>query len=323
MKYRKFGRTGFEVSDIGYGLWGMSGWSGSDDRESVGSLQLAADLGCNFFDTAWAYGDGKSDGLLGEIMQRNAGKRLYAASKVPPANQQWPALASYKYHDVFGPGHVFKYADMIRKQLRVDTIDLLQFHVWSDAWVNEPDFRTTVEKLKRDRVIRYFGLSINRWEPENGIKALRTGLVDAVQVIYNIFDQAPEDELFPVCQELNIGVIARVPFDEGSLGGKMTLETRFPEGDWRTGYFGPENLSKTIMRVEALKQILPAGMTLPEMALRFILSNPAVSTTIAGMRKPEHVRQNLAASDAGPLDKSLLVELKKHRWDRKPQRWSD
>ncbi len=152
---------------------------------------------------------------------------------------------------------------------------------------------------------------------------MRTGLVDAVQVIYNIFDQSPEDELFPVCQELNIGVIARVPFDEGSLGGKMTLETRFPKDDWRSGYFGPENLGNTIKRVDKLKQILPAGMTLPEMSLRFIQSHPAVSTLIAGMRKPEHVRQNIAASDAGPLDSALLAELKKHRWDRRPQPWSD
>jgi aryl-alcohol dehydrogenase-like predicted oxidoreductase len=144
-----------------------------------------------------------------------------------------------------------------------------------------------------------------------------------VQVIYNIFDQAPEDELFPLCQEMNVGVIARVPFDEGSLGGKMTLETRFPEGDWRVGYFGAENLPQTIARVEKLKKILPAGMALPEMALRFILSHPAVSTTIAGMRKPEHVKQNIAASDKGPLDKNLLAELKKHRWDRKPRPWSD
>ncbi|MFZ0731633.1 MAG: aldo/keto reductase [Candidatus Sulfotelmatobacter sp.] len=323
MKYRKLGRTGFEVSDISYGLWGMSGWSGSDDRQSLSSLQSSIDLGCNFFDTAWAYGDGKSDGLLGETMQHNSGKRLYAASKIPPGNGQWPALPTYKYHDVFSPEHVFKYADLIRKQLQVDTIDVLQFHVWSDTWADEPDFRSTVEKLKRDKWIRSFGISINRWEPGNGILALRTGLVDVVQVIYNIFDQAPEDELFPVCQELNIGVIARVPFDEGSLGGKMTLETRFPEGDWRAGYFGPENLPKTIRHVEELKKIVPAGMTLPEMALRFILSNPTVSTTIAGMRKPDHVRQNLAASDLGPLDKGLLAELKKHRWERTPQHWSD
>ena len=323
MKYRKLGRTGFEVSDIGYGLWGMSGWSGSDDSESLSSMQLSVDLGCNFFDTAWAYGDGKSDGLLGEIMRRNTGKRLYAASKIPPGNLQWPALPSYKYSDVFSPQHVFQYADQIRKQLRVDTIDVLQFHVWTDKWTDEPDFRSTVEKLKRDGIIRFFGLSINRWEPENGIKALRTGLVDAVQVIYNIFDQAPEDELFPVCQELNIGVIARVPFDEGSLGGKMTLETRFPKDDWRSGYFGPENLRNTIERVDRLKEIVPKGMTLPEMAFRFILSHPAVSTTIPGMRKREHVERNIATSDAGPLDKNLLAELKKHRWDRRPAHWSD
>jgi len=323
MKYRKFGRTKFEVSEIGDGLWGMSGWTGSDDKESLASLQLAVDMGCNFFDTAWAYGEGKSDGLLGEIMKRNSSKRLYAASKIPPGNDMWPALPKYKYKDVFSPKHVFKYADKIRKELGVESIDLLQFHVWDDSWTEEPEFRSTVEKLKKDGWIRFFGLSLNRWEPENGIKAIRTGLVDAVQVIYNIFDQAPEDELFPLCEELEIGVIARVPFDEGSLGGKMTLETRFPKGDWRAGYFGPENLPQTIKRVEKLKEILPKNMSLPEMALRFILSHPAVSTTIPGMRKADHVTQNVAASDAGPLDKALLAELKKHRWDRKPQKWSD
>jgi aryl-alcohol dehydrogenase-like predicted oxidoreductase len=323
MKYRKLGRTDFEVSEIGDGLWGVSGWTGSDDGESLASMQMAVGLGCNFFDTAWAYGEGKSDGMLGEVMQRNSGNRLYAASKIPPANDRWPALPKYKYRDVFSAEHVFKYADRIRKKLQVDRIDVLQFHVWSDTWTEEPEFRSTVEKLKKDGWIKFFGLSINRWEPENSLKALRTGLVDVVQVIYNIFDQAPEDELFPACKELKVGVIARVPFDEGSLGGKMTLDTRFPRGDWRAGYFGPENLPRTIERVEKLKQVLPAGMSLPEMALRFILSHPAVSTTIPGMRKAEHVRQNIAASDAGPLDKTLLAELKKHRWDRRPRRWSD
>jgi len=322
MKYNQLGRTGFEVSDIAYGLWGMSGWSGSDDKQSLDSLQLSVDSGCTFFDTAWAYGEGKSDGLLGETMARNQ-KRLYAASKIPPANDKWPALPKYKYSDVFSAAHVIKYADLIRKKLRVDSIDLLQFHVWDDSWTDDPEFRSTVEKLKDGGWIRSFGLSLNRWEPENGMKALHTGLVDVVQVIYNIFDQAPEDKLFPLCQELNVGVIARVPLDEGSLGGKMTLETRFPKNDWRSGYFGPENLANTIRRVDKLKTILPAGMTLPEMSLRFILSHPAVGTTIVGMRSPEHVRENVAASDAGPLDSALLRELKKHRWDRKPQRWSD
>jgi aryl-alcohol dehydrogenase-like predicted oxidoreductase len=266
---------------------------------------------------------GKSDGLLGENIKRNPGKRLYAASKIPPANDRWPALPEYKYDDVFSPAHVFKYADLIRKQLGTDSIDVLQFHVWDDCWTDVPDFRSTVEKLKKDGTIRFFGLSINRWEPENGMKAIRTGLVDVVQVIYNIFDQAPEDELFPLCQEMNVGVIARVPFDEGSLGGKMTLDTRFPAGDWRAGYFGPENLPPTIERVEKLKRIVPPGMSLPEMALRFILSHPAVSTTIPGMRKANHVRENIATSDAGPLDRALLAELKRHRWDRRPKNWSD
>jgi aryl-alcohol dehydrogenase-like predicted oxidoreductase len=323
MKYRKLGRTGFKISDMAHGLWGMSGWSGSEDKESLEALQLATNEGCNFFDTAWAYGEGKSDGLLGQIIARNKGKRIYAASKIPPMNDKWPALPSYKYQEVFPARHVFKYADLIRQKLETDSIDLLQFHVWDDSWANETEFRDTVEKLKRDGIIRFFGLSLNRWEPANGIKAIRTGLVDAVQVIYNIFDQSPEDELFPVCQEFNIGVIARVPLDEGSLGGRMTRETTFPAGDWRSGYFNPGNLRNTMDRVDKLKRIVPQGMTLPQMALRFILSNPVVSTTIVGMRKPAHVKQNLATSDAGPLDNALLQELKKHRWDRKPAPWSD
>jgi aryl-alcohol dehydrogenase-like predicted oxidoreductase len=323
MKYRRLGRTGFEISEIAHGLWGMSGWSGSDDRQSLDALQLAVDLGCNFFDTAWAYGEGKSDALLGKILSANKGKRLYAASKIPPLNGKWPASPKDKYSDVFPTEHVFKYAKLIREKLGAVSIDLLQFHVWDDSWSSESEFRDTVEKLKRDGWIRFFGLSLNRWQPENGITALRTGLVDVVQVIYNIFDQSPEDELFPVCQELNIGVIARVPLDEGSLGGKMTAETKFPKNDWRSGYFGPENLKNTLPRVEKLSAVLRKTMSLPEMALRFILSNPAVSTTIVGMRKLAHVRENIAASDAGPLDTGLLQSLKKHRWDRTPKPWSD
>ncbi len=323
MRYRKLGRTGFDVSEIAHGLWGMGGWSGSEDHASLQALQLAVDLGCNFFDSAWAYGDGKSDSLLGQTIAANRGKRLYAASKIPPKNLKWPASKKDKLRDVFPPDHVLKYARLIRKNFGTDSIDLLQYHVWDDSWADDPEFRSAVEKLKADGVIRSFGLSLNRWEPDNGIKALHSGLVDVVQVIYNIFDQSPEDELFPVCQKLNIGVIARVPLDEGSLGGKMTPETRFPESDWRSKYFGPDNLGPTLQRVDKLKAILPAGMGLPEMSLRFILSNPVVSTTIIGMRKPEHVRQNIATSDAGPLGPSLLRELGKHRWDRKPKVWSD
>ena len=259
MKYRRLGRTGFAVSDISHGLWGMSGWSGSDDRESLEALQLSIDLGCNFFDTAWGYGDGKSDGLLGEIMSRNKDKRIYAASKIPPKNLMWPAKPEYKYRDVFPADHVFKYAKLIREKLRTDAIDLLQFHVWDDTWAAEPrvsrDGRKTQERWL-DHVfwplVSIAGSLKNRYR-----RAAEPGSVDTVQVIYNIFDQAPEDKLFPVCKELNIGVLARVPLDEGSLGGKLTLDTKFPPDDWRALYFGPENLPQTVARVEKLKPLVP------------------------------------------------------------------
>jgi aryl-alcohol dehydrogenase-like predicted oxidoreductase len=316
MHYRKLGRTGFEISDIAHGLWGMSGWSGSDDRESMQALQLAVDLGCNFFDTAWAYGEGHSDHLLGQLVAANKNKRLYAASKIPPKNHKWPASSKDKYSDAFPARHVFKFADKIRKKLGTNKIDLLQFHVWSDTWADEPEFLSTVEKLKSDGYVRYFGLSLNRWQPENGIHALHTGLVDTVQVVYNVLDQNPEDKLLPLCQQLNIGVIVRVPLDEGSLGGKFTLDTKFPDDDFRSKYFNPANLAATVARIEKLKTVVPSSMTLPDMALRYIISHPAVSTTIVGMRKLAHVKSNIALSDAGPLDPALLQTLKAHRWER-------
>ena len=322
MRYRRLGRTNLSVSEIGHGLWGMSGWSGSDDWRSAQALETSADLGCNFFDTAWAYGQGNSDRLLGQLLLRRPQKRLYAASKVPPMNRKWPASSADRYEDVFPQEHVLQHVQLIRAALQVDTIDLLQFHVWDDSWAENKEWLSTVERLKRENLIGHFGLSLNRWEPANGIKALRTGCVDTVQVIYNIFDQSPEDELFRICEEMDIGIIARVPLDEGSLGGKLTPETRFPEGDWRSRYFGPENLPATLKRVGALQAILPDGMTLPEMALRFILSNRLVSTTIIGMRCPDHVRSNLALSDGAGLKPELLQTLRQHRWDRDIASWA-
>jgi len=323
MRYRALGRTGLQVSEIGYGLWGMGGWSGSNDAESRRSLQMALDTGVNFFDSAWAYGDGKSDSLLGELVRNNPGKPVYTASKVPPKNDKWPASPNDRLLDVFPPEHIVGYAERIREAMGIPTIDLLQLHVWDDRWADDRSWVEAVDELKARGLIRWFGISLNRWEPWNGIRAVRGGHVDAVQVIYNIFDQAPEDELFPACREMNVGVVARVPLDEGSLTGNLTLETRFPEGDWRGGYFGPENLGPTVERVAHLRGDLPAGTSLPETALRFILSNPDVSTTIVGMRKPEHVAANVAASDAGALDQKTIAGLRRHRWDRKPAPWSD
>ncbi len=323
MKYRTFGRTGIQVSEIGYGMWAMGGqWSGSDDNESLRSLARAVELGSNFFDTAWAYGEGRSERLLRKLLRDHRGRKLLAATKVPPKNLTWPASPRHKLEDVFPPDHIRGYAEKSLENLGVEAIDLLQLHVWDDSWAKDEAWQRAVEDLKREKLIRAFGISVNRWEPSNVIAALRTGHVDAVQVVYNIFDQSPEDELFPVCRELGIAVIARVPFDEGSLTGKLTKTTRFPAGDWRSRYFGPENLLPSVIRANRLKELVPPGITLAEMALRFILTHPAVSTAIPGMRKRAHVEQNIAVSDGTPLPPDLIAELRKHRWDRRPAPWS-
>jgi aryl-alcohol dehydrogenase-like predicted oxidoreductase len=322
MRNRTFGRTGWQVSEVGYGMWGLAGWTGSDDEASRRSLRLAADLGCTFFDTAWAYGDGRSERLLGELVRASPGRKLYTATKIPPKNRQWPSRRGDRIEEVFPPDHIREYAEKSLANLGLSSVDLLQFHVWEDAWAGDEGWQRAVDDLRRQGLIHAVGISINRWEPWNALHTLRTGRIDAVQVIYNLFDQAPEDELFPACRELNIAVIARVPFDEGSLTGTLTKESRWPDGDWRNTYFTPENLIPTVDRVEALKPLVPLGMALPEMALRFILSNPDVSTVIPGMRNPANVRKNVAASDAGPLPGDLLAKLRGCRWDRKPTRWS-
>jgi aryl-alcohol dehydrogenase-like predicted oxidoreductase len=322
MRYRTFGRTGWQVGEVGYGMWGMGGWTGSDDKVSIASLELAVSKGVNFFDTAQAYGDGRSEQLLARIVGGHRGKRIVTATKVPPKNRQWPSRPDVPLGQVFPRAYVREYVDISRSNLAVDTIDLLQLHVWEDDWLTSGELQQTVAELKREGSIRAFGLSLNRWQPSNGVRAVRSGFVDSVQVIYNIFDQAPEDELFPTCREKGVAVIARVPFDEGSLIGDLTIRSTWPEGDWRNTYFMRENLAQTVARVDALKPLLPAGMTLAEMALRFILSNRDVSTVIPGMRRARNVEENTAASDAGPLSPELVARLRAHRWDRQPTEWS-
>jgi aryl-alcohol dehydrogenase-like predicted oxidoreductase len=322
MRYRKFGRAGWAVSEIGYGMWGMAGWTGSSDKESRKSLDRALELGCNFFDTAWAYGEGHSEQLLGELVRANPSKQIFVTTKLPPKNLQWPSRRDYKLDDCFPPDHIEEYIHRSLKALGLSRIDLIQFHTWEDSWIRDDRWRRKLDDIRKQGLIQAVGISVNRWEPWNGVQAVRAGLVDAVQVIYNIFDQSPEDELFPACKDMDVAVIARVPFDEGSLIGNLTKSTKWPEGDWRNTYFVPENLSATVDRVEAIKPLVPPEMTLPEVALRFILMNPAVSSIIPGMRKVRNVEANMAVSDGQPLDRELYVQLRKHRWDRKPTKWS-
>jgi aryl-alcohol dehydrogenase-like predicted oxidoreductase len=322
MRYRRFGRTGWQVSEIGYGMWGMGGWSGSDDEESLTSLQFAVDNGCNFFDTAWGYGAGRSEALLGQLVRANPQRKLYTATKIPPQNDTWPSRREYTLDVTFPPEYIEQKVHECLAHAGLDNFDLMQFHVWEDSWVEDDRWVKKMDELRGQGLFRAVGISLNRWEPWNGVRAVRSGLIDAVQVIYNIFDQNPEDELFPACAEMDVAVIARVPFDEGTLTGTLTKDSKWPEGDWRNIFFTPENLIPSVERADALKPLVPEDSTMPEMALRFILSNPTVSTIIPGMRKVKNVAANLAASDKGPLPEELHTRLRAHRWERKPTKWS-
>lgn len=301
----------------------MAGWTGSDDEQSLQSLQRSVDLGCNFFDTAWAYGEGRSEALLGKLVRANPDRKLYTATKVPPKNRQWPALPEYSLDDCYPPDHIEEYVLKSLENSGLESFDVVQLHTWDDKWTSDSRWSDELDDLKARGLINAAGISINRWEPWNGIKAVRSGKIDAVQVIYNIFDQNPEDELFPACREMDVAVIARVPFDEGTLTGTLTKDTTFPKDDWRHTYFTKENLDPSVDRAEALRELIPEGSSMAELALRFILSEPTVSTIIPGMRKTGNVEANIAASDAGPLRDGLLAELRPHRWVRKPAPWSD
>jgi len=322
MKYRRFGRTGWQVSEVGYGMWGMGGWTGSNDEQSLASLQFAIDLGCTFFDTAWGYGSGHSEALLGQIVKANADKKLYTATKIPPKNFIWPSQREFSLDDCFPPDHIEEYVTNSLKNSGLDSFDLMQFHVWEDHFIEDDRWVKKVAELRGQGLFHAIGISINRWEPWNGVKTVKSGFIDSVQVIYNIFDQNPADELFPACEEHDVAVIARVPFDEGTLTGSLTLESSWPADDWRNSYFVPENLKSSVEHAEALRPIIPPDMSMPEMALRFILNNPLVHTIIPGMRKSNHVKMNLSASDKGPLSIDLHATLKNHRWDRTPTEWS-
>ena len=322
MNLRRLGRTNWLVSEIGYGMWGMGNWAGTDDELTVDVLQHAIDLGCNFFDTALAYGEGRSESLLGQVVRANPSKRIYVSTKVPPLNRQWPSRREFTLDDCFPPQHIEESIHQSLKNTGLESLDLVLLHTWEDSWLDDDRWATKLDELRSAGLIHAFGISVNRWEPWNGVRTVQSGLVDVVQVIYNIFDQNPEDELFPACVERDVAIVARVPFDEGSLAGALTKESSWPEGDWRKGYFVPENLHSSVEHAEALRPVVPEGMTMPEMALRFILSNPNVSTVIPGMRKGRYVEANVAASEAGPLPEELLEKLRAHRWERQPTEWS-
>ena len=318
MHYRRLGRTGLEVSEIGYGAWGIgkSQWLGAEDDESLRALGRAIDLGLNFIDTALGYGEGHSERLVGQVV-REREERVYVATKIPPKNRKWPAPAGLHPDETFPADHVRECTETSLENLGLDAIDVQQFHVWHDEWVGAGDWLEAVEDLKKEGKIRYFGVSINDHEPQNAIRLIETGVVDTVQVIYNVFDQSPEDELFPTCQEHEVGVIVRVPFDEGALTARITPETIFEEGDFRNDYFRGDRKQEVYERVRAM--IAELGVTedeMAEVALRYVLSHPAVSTVIPGMRSVRNVERNMAVGDGRGLPEDQARRLKAHRWVR-------
>jgi aryl-alcohol dehydrogenase-like predicted oxidoreductase len=321
MHKRTFGRLGWQVSEVGFGMFGVGWWSGSDDERSLAALELALELGCNFFDTAWEYGEGRAERVLARLLRAHRDERVYVATKIPPKTMVWPSHRGDPLEDSFPPDHIREYVEKSLQNLELDSVDLIQFHVWEDDWSDDERWQATMAELKSEGLVAGVGISLNRWEPANALRTLSTGLIDAVQVVYNIFDQAPEDELFPLCRDLDIAVISRVPFDEGSLTGTLDGTPGWPDDDWRTTYFTSKNLAATLPRIDALKALLPPTMTLAELALRFILANQDVSVVIPGMREADHVRANLAVGDGAGLEPQLLSELRTHRWDRGGAEW--
>jgi aryl-alcohol dehydrogenase-like predicted oxidoreductase len=318
MKYRELGRTGLKISEIGYGAWGIGGkqWLGNEDQESLKALRRAFELGLNFIDTALAYGDGHSEKLVGAAVKQ-AGQPIYVATKIPPKNRVWPASAETPIEDVFPYDYIIDSTDESLRNLNLGQIDLQQFHVWTDAWTETEDWRRAIEDLKKTGKVRCMGISVSEHAPDTALEALKTGLVDAVQVIYNVFDQTPEKNLFPLCQEMNLGVLARVPLDEGGLTGTITPETQFEPSDFRAHYFRGDRKQQIVEHVASLERDLRGVPgSLPEIALRFCLSHPAVTTVIPGMRRIKTVESSCAVSDAGPLPENVLQILRRHAWDR-------
>lgn len=318
MKYRALGKTGIEVSEIGYGAWGIGGrqWLGAEDEESLRALHRAIELGVNFIDTALAYGEGHSEQLVGKVVREAPGK-VWVATKVPPKNLLWPARPGIGIDQVFPYDYIIRCTEQSLRNLNVDTIDLQQLHVWNPEWIDRDDWRRAFEDLKKSGKVRAVGISINDHQPDSALDVVKTGLIDTVQVIYNIFDQSPERNLFPLVQQMGVGVLARVPLDEGGLTGTIDENTTFPKGDFRESYFRGDRKRQVAEHVAALKRDLEGVKgSLPEIALRFCISHPAVSTVIPGMRRVKTVESSCSVSELGPLPPDALAKLKRHAWER-------
>ncbi len=323
MRTRPLGTTGYTVSELGLGAWGLGGgqWRGGGDAEGRAALREAVEQGITFFDTALAYGAGHSERLIGDVLKGELRSgRAVVATKIPPRNQEWPGVAGTPLKDVFPPRHISTSTEKSVQNLGIDALPVQQFHVWHDAWLDDPDWaasRDQMARLKKEGKVLHWGISINDHAPETALRVLADPLFETAQVIYNIYDRSAEQALFQLATTKPLGVIVRVPFDEGALTGAITASTVFPPGDWRERYFAGDRRAEAERRGKALAELLDEEVrTLPELALRFCLSSLTVSTVIAGMRRPAHVRQNVEAAERGALSTEMVSRLEGHRWEK-------
>ena len=322
MRRRPLGNSGLEVSEIGFGSWAIGGnmWGPQDEGSARAALVRALEIGADFFDTAAVYGEGRSEELIGDVLREvGRGPTAVVATKIPPKNFRWPAAPGIPLSEAFPKEWIVRQTEASLRRLRVDRIDLQQLHVWTDSWTDESEWWEALESLRSAGKIRAFGISINSFEPESALRIVLSGRIASVQVVHNVFEQAPEDRLFPAAQAAGVGIVARVPFDESSLTGKLRPDSHWPESDFRSRYFAGNKLRDTLERVDRLRPLVPrAASSLPRLALRYCLSHPAVSSVIPGIRSVAQAEENAAASSDGPLSAETLAELRSHRWDRRP-----
>lgn len=319
MKYRDLGRTGLVVSEIGFGGWAIGGsWGPQSESDSVQALHRALDLGVTLIDTAAGYGNGHSERVIGKVLkERGAWGRVAVATKLPPAAGPWPPSPYCRAEERYGEEHLRRSLEQSLTNLGTDCVDVLQLHTWTRAWNRDPSPLRVLRELKKEGKLRFIGISTPEHDQNALVQPIREGWLDVVQVIFNIFEQEAAAELLPAAAEAGVGVIARMPFDEGALTGKYTEETRFDESDFRSRYFMGDRLLRVVREVAKVKEDLAGtGFSLPEAALKFVLANPAVSLTIPGMRNVRQAEANLAVAERPDLPPELLLKLRRHNWRR-------
>jgi aryl-alcohol dehydrogenase-like predicted oxidoreductase len=317
MKFRKLGRTGLNVSEIGFGAWAIGGsWGPQSEADSVAALNRALDLGVNLIDTAAGYGDGKSERIIAAVL-KDRRESIVVATKTPPTDGPWPPSPYCEAAVRYPEKYLRENVEQRLRNLATDRLDILQLHTWTRAWNSNPTPFEVLRAMKKEGKIRFVGISTPEHDQNSVIELMRDGWVDVVQVIYNIFEQEPAAELLPVAQETGTGIIVRVVFDEGSLTGKWTRDTKFPEGDFRRSYFEGDRLTRSVVRAAKVATAVEGtGYTLPQAAIKFALAHPAVGTVIPGMRNVQQAEANCGVSDLPGMTPELQRDLHAHNWRR-------